>query len=745
MPETSFRAAISGLALLPLLAQSPAHADETPCPSSVDESQVRPAAAPAAPRPDPASTSTEISGDKVEYNLHGHAVLSGNVLMQQGDRRIRADYLEYDAERQQALVKGGVEYSDPTIVLRGNSGSYSAALGADFEGTQFELPSRGARGAARNLKVDGNGKVTLAGVSFTTCPADDVSWQIEAKSIELDTRAQEGTGRGTRVEFKGVPILYAPWFSFPISDQRKSGFLFPNMGGSSRNGAELELPYYWNVRPNLDFTATPTYYSKRGVDLGGELRYLTRRQRGTFEFNYLPSDDLADRDRTRLALTHLAELPGEWRFRVDATDVSDTSYFEDFEKGPEGTSIAFAERLAELSYRDEHLNLRAQVQDFQTIDEELADDDRPYTRAPRLLASGDWGRGGALEYGFEAELVDFERDTGVTGWRFDAAPHFGLDWSAPGFFVRPSVGYRYTQYALDGQEPGLDDSPSRALPIATLDAGLVFERPSGSHGQRRLTLEPRALYLYTPFREQDDLPVFDTGLPDLNLVQLFRTNRFVGADRVNDANQVAFGLTSRLLDSANGTQYLALSLGEAYYFETPRVVLPDEPVQARDTSDFIAQVSLTAYKNWNIEAGMQWDPENSNTERSQVRVQYRPNGEHVVNLGYRFQSQRIEQAELSGAWSLGRRWNAFGRFVYSLLDDKSLDQFAGFEYKACCFKIRGVARRSISNRDGSSESSFYVQLELNGLASVGTSADAFLERTIRGYSRETTPPGKVTP
>jgi len=745
VPETSIRAAISGLALTTLFAQVPAYAEEAPCPSSVSEADVRPAPTPPAPPTDPASTKTEISGDKVEYNLHGHAVISGNVLMEQGDRRIRADHLEYDAENQNAKVEGGVEYSDPTITLRGNSGSYSPALGADFEGTQFELPARGARGSARNLKVEGNGKVTLEGVSFTTCPANDVSWQIEAKSIELDTRAQEGTGRGTRVEFKGVPILYAPWFSFPISDQRKSGFLFPNVGGSSRNGAELELPYYWNIRPNLDFTARPIYYSKRGVDLGGELRYLTRRQRGMFEFNYLPSDDLADRDRTRFKLNHLAELPGEWRFRIDATDVSDTDYFEDFEKGPEGTSIAFAERLAELTYRDEHFNVRAQVQDFQTIDEELPDDQRPYTRAPRILASGDWGRGGALEYGFDAELVDFERDTGVTGWRLDVAPRLGLDWSAPGFFVRPGVGYRYTQYALDGQAPGTDDSPTRSLPIATLDAGLVFERSAGSRGQRRLTLEPRALYLYTPFREQADLPLFDTGLPDLNLVQLFRTNRYVGADRVNDANQIAVGLTSRLLDSASGEQYLAVSIGEAYYFDTPRVVLPDEPVQTRDTSDFIAQVSLTAYKNWNIEAGLQWDPEESSTERSQIRVQYRPGGEKVINVGYRFQTERIEQAELSGAWPLGKRWNAFGRFVYSMLDDKTLDQFAGFEYKACCFKIRGVARRSVSNRDGSSESSFYVQLELNGLASVGTSADAFLERTIRGYSRETTPPGKVTP
>jgi LPS-assembly protein len=242
--------------------------------------------------------------------------------------------------------------------------------------------------------------------------------------------------------------------------------------------------------------------------------------------------------------------------------------------------------------------------------------------------------------------------------------------------------------------------------------------------------------LYTPFREQSDLPLFDTGLPDLNLVELFRTNRYVGADRVNDANQVAFGLTSRLFDAHSGAQYLAVSVGQSYYFEKPRVVLPDEPVATRDTSDFIAQVSLSAYKNWNVEAGLQWDPEDTRSERSQFRLQYRPDGDRVLNLAYRSQRDVLEQAEVSGTWPIGTRWNAYGRAVYSLRDHAVLERFAGFEYKACCWRLRAVARRYISSRAGTQETGFYLQLELNGLASVGNS-DAFLEHTIRGYSPET--------
>lgn len=747
MPETSITVAIRGLGLSLLLAFDAAHADEPPCPSTTPAAAATAQpAAPAAP-PDPNAPITIESDDNdFEFDVDGNARLCGNVEMKQGERRVRADCLEYNSKTQDAKLKGGIEYSDPVLTVRGNSGTYSPVLGVQFQGAQFELPERGARGSAENLKADANGKVTLQGVNFTTCPANQVDWQLNADEIELDTRARTGTGRGTKVEFKGVPIVYLPWMTFPLGDQRKSGFLFPNVGASSRNGAVVEVPYYWNIRPNLDFTAEPVYYSKRGVDLAGDLRYLTRRQRGELQFNYLPGDDLAGRNRSRLKLEHVAELPGEWRVRIDATDVSDTNYFEDFARGPEGTSVPFAERLAEITYRDEHFNVRGQFQDFQVIDDELAAEDRPYSRAPRLLASGDWDKGfGTIDYGFDAELVNFDRNTGVTGWRLDAAPRAGVDWSAPGYFVRPSVGYRYTQYSLENEDPGVEDSPTRSLPYATLDAGLVFERASGSRGQRRLTLEPRALYLYTPFRDQSQLPLFDTGLPDLNLVQLYRTNRYVGADRVNDANQVAFGLTSRLLDSESGAQYLAASVGQAYYFEKPRVVLPDEPPATRDTSDFIAQVSLTAYKNWNLEAGFQWNPEDGRSERQQYRLQYRPDGERVMNLAYRALRNRIEQVDASVAWPIGNRWNVYGRYVYSLFDSKTLDQFAGFEYKACCYKIRAIARRSVSNRNGNSETEFLLTLELNGLAGVGTADDAFLEHAIRGYSRETSLPGKITP
>lgn len=706
-----------------------------PAPTGMVGAEVRRPPVPV-PATAPASADIDISSDNARLGVSGDATLSGNVKVTQGDRELRADNVEYDAKSNSFRVSGSMEYRDPLVRARGARGNYSQTGGADFEGAEFELPARPARGTAGAMTLDTNGIIELKRVTFSTCPKDDSAWQIEASEITLDTRARVGTGRNAKVEFKGVPILYLPYLSFPLGSERKTGFLFPNLGHTTRSGAQLTVPWYWNIAPNLDATLQPTWYSRRGFDLSGETRWLLQRQSGLLDFNLLPSDDIANRDRHRLHIEHRADFADNWRVRLDAEDVSDAEYFEDFAQGPEGTSIAFLERIAQISYRNEFWRLRAEFQQFQTIDRDLPLSDRPYARVPRLLASGAWnfGRNGLLSYGFDSEIVNFERNVGVTGWRADVAPTVGLDFRTAGFYLRPSAGYRYTQYELSDNAPGTDASPSRGLPFAAFDAGMTFERESGSRGQRRVTLEPRLLYLYTPYRNQDDLPIFDTALPDLNIVQLFSTNRYVGADRVGDANQASVGVTTRLFDSKTQGQFLSATIGQTFYFETPRVALPGQPLPDRRQSDIVAQLALTGYRNWNFDLGLQWNPDTADHERSQVRLQYRPDAERVLNFAYRFQRERLEQGELSGAWPIGSKWSLFARMVYDLQDNQSLERFAGIEYKACCWRLRAVARRFVSSRTGERDTGIYLQLELNGLASVGTPADAFLERAIRGYA-----------
>jgi LPS-assembly protein len=302
--------------------------------------------------------------------------------------------------------------------------------------------------------------------------------------------------------------------------------------------------------------------------------------------------------------------------------------------------------------------------------------------------------------------------------------------------------------------------------ILSVDTGLVLERATGSHGQRLQTLEPRLLYLYVPRRNQDDFPVFDTTVPDLNLVQLFRKNRYVGLDRLSDANQLAVGLTTRMVDSNSGRQFLSATIGEAVYITSPTVHLPRETADSRTTSDMVGEADLTAYKNWNAHIGLQWNPHDQRAERGEVRFQYLPARDQVINVGYRYRrdaftdstlfdangnpvvttppagtNNRLEQIDTSFAWPVAHNWNAYGRVVYSLADDKSIERFVGFQYRSCCWGLRFVGGRSVSTRTGESDTSLRLQLELNGLSNVGVPVDSFLERSIRGYSaRQTTSP-----
>jgi LPS-assembly protein len=711
------------------------------CPAPAGASLTAPRSAAAEPtRPDP-SAPIDVSSDEARLGVQGDAVLSGNVRVRQGDREIRADSVEYDAGRNAFRVRGKVEYRDPIVRATGGSGEYSGADGARFEGAQFELPQRPARGSARDMRLDTSGRVTLEDVTFSTCPADDVDWLIRAKRIELDTRSRNGTGRDASVEFLGVPILYLPYISFPLGTERKSGFLFPSVGYTSRSGAQVSVPYYWNISPPLDLTFQPTLYSSRGLNLAAEFRYLSVANRGIAEVDVLPSDRVEDLDRHWARWLHTTGLPADWRLTIEAQDVSDPGYFEDFAQGAEGTSTAFLERIARVSYRDEFWRIHGYFQEFQTISEDLPRDERPYASVPRLLASGSTLLGrSAVRAALDAELVNFHRSVGTTGWRLDAEPSLSLDLTRPGYYLRPTAGYRYTRYDLEDTLPGEQTSPQRSMPFASFDAGLLLERRAGRDGGRRITLEPRALYLYTPFRDQSRLPVFDTGIPDLNLVQLFRNNRYVGADRVGDANQVSLGLQSALFDAPSGARFVSAAIGQTYYFETPKVLLPGEPPRRRGASDLIAQLGLTAYRHWNVDLGVQWNPDQTREERAQARVQYRPAPDRVANLIYRSQRDRLQQAEASAAWPVGERWNVFGRWIYDLQASQSNDRFVGIEYKACCWRLRAVGRRFVSTRTGEQDTGVYVQLELNGLSSVGSAADSFLEGAVRGYSRSAVSP-----
>lgn len=715
------------------------------------------------------------SADEASSSADGRTELSGNVDVHMGDRQIQADRLDYDRNRNDLTATGTVRYRDPVVLLQGDRGHYSEQ-GAQFSHGRFELLRQPGHGTAEQISMSPERVITLQRVTFSSCPRQHNDWQIRAHDLVLDTEAGRGTGRGAVVDFENVPILYLPWISFPLSNARQSGVLFPNFGSSSRSGAFLGVPWYWNIAPNQDATFTPTYYSKRGLDLGAEYRLLTEETRGTINANLMPHDFQTGGDRNFLRIIDRYQLG--WNTRVDTylENVSDGTYFEDFTQGTESTSTPFLPRSLSVVHRDDIWTLRGELIGYQTLDyNNVPVDERPYIQLPRLSAVAQWSPRPwpQLQAGFDSELVNFTRagcspcalrggcpglsspcnlpgltadpNANVGGWRLDAMPRLGLEISGAGYFLRPGVAWEFTQYALRNAA-GNDSSPQRSLPIVSVDSGLEFERINLAGGGRTVTLEPRAMYVYIPYRGQDHLPVFDSGIPDPNLIELFRPNRFVSVDRVGDENGLTLGLTSQTFDTASGTRYLSATIGQAIYFQPARVTLPGQVEQSVNQSSLIAEVVLSAYHNWNLQFDIASNPRVSAIEQEEVMLQYHPSNQQVANLSYRYRAGQLSQVDASVAWPVASHWDLYARAVYSLFDNPtatldqpvvhpgSIEDFAGFQYHGNCWNLRVLWQRSVSERNGSQSSGVSFQLELTGLSSVGSQVTSFLEQSIRGYS-----------
>ena len=664
------------------------------------------------------------------------ASMSGGVLMRSGDKLVGADEARYDPLTQSLLFDGNVRYEAPNAQVSGTSAEFAYETGRiRFEGAEFQLGQGNARGTANVLEINQEGRLQLVEVSYTTCPPESNDWIIEAGEIELDSKTGVGKARKVRLRFKGVPIFYAPYFSFPLTDARKSGVLTPEIGSTGRSGNEVKVPYYWNIAPNYDATFTPRLLTDRGLQVGTEFRYLSGNSFGAALVEYLPNDSVFGDDRLMIGFNHQTLFQNGWRNLIDFQEVSDNQYFEDLGGSLSASSITQLNRSLLFDYYGDNWALLGKVQDYQTIDDAITAADEPYQRLPQLSARGYWpDKLLGLNFGFDSELVYFDHDVGVTGWRLNAAPEIEIPFERPGWFIVPGLKLDHTRYDLANTVPGQQQQPDRTLPIASLDAGMNFERTMKSSSGRIQTLEPRILYVNVPFEDQSDFPVFDTIVPDLNFVQLYRKNRFLGVDRIADMDQLSIGITSRIIDANSGRELMSATIGQALYLSNQRVSLPGQPTSLADSSDYIAELRFLVYENLNFDIGHQWSGGQNGTTRSEARLQYRPQSNKILNLSYRFRKQSIEQGDVSWTWPLSKKWNFVGRYNYSFRDDRTLEQFYGLEFESCCWGFRLVTRRYISTRDGTTDSSIGLQLILKGMMSVGTAADQLLEQGILGYS-----------
>ncbi len=660
---------------------------------------------------------------------------TGNAILRKRGQSIRADHLVYfqdtqdiDAQGSVVLERAGSTMSGPHLKL-----NLDTSIGS-MERLVYFLAENNGRGSADVLHIQDKQHYTLDNATYTTCSDGNQDWLLKVIGLEIDRDREIGTAHHAWVEFMGLPILYSPWMNFPLNDRRKSGFLSPVFGGTTKGGSELTLPYYWNIAANRDATIAPRVMTKRGVLLNNEFRYLEPGYRGEAHLDVLPNDNLANRSRKHLAFTHSQALAGGLNGYVNLNSVSDDAYFRDLADTVNATSQANLLQEGVLSYGAGWWNATARVQRYQTLQDPVAPIDVPYKRLPQLTVSAQQQYAGANLL-FAGEFVDFSHPTALNAKRLVLSPSANYPLvNNPAFYLTPKVTLHSTYYSMGANNTGPLTNASRTLPLYSVDSGMAFERDWNLFGGNYLqTLEPRAFYVYVPYQAQNLLPNFDSAQADFSFTQMFTENRFFGSDRVGDANHITLAMTSRLLEQANGMERLKLTLGERFSFRTPQVNFV-APATTNNKSDILLAASGYATKAWSFDSEFQFDPNQSHTQRYNIATRYRPEPGKALYFGYRFDRNTLRQIDLSGQWPLFNHWHAVGRWNYSLLDSRILESIAGLEYNQQCWALRLIAQRFTVGTQ-QVNTGFFLQLELNDFVKIGSDPLSMLKKSVSGYTR----------
>ena len=704
----------------------------------------------APPRPE-RDAAKFIEADRIVGEQDRSVSAFGNVVVRQRGATIRADRVDYTEADQTAVATGNVQLQRDGDKATGPRLKYN--LGdetGEMDKPVFEFPKTperkaATRGLAERATLEKEGLNRLFQAEYTSCPAPRDDWFLRVRELEIDTATNSGTAYNTTVHFLGLPILYSPYLSFPLDNKRRSGFLAPTLGTSGRSGFEAALPYYWNIAENRDATITPKVFTKRGLQLGGEFRYLERTFAGQLDGEYLPSDRLAERDRYFLGARHTHQIWGGWFASLNAQKVSDDDYFRDLSTKIAATSQTNLPRDAIVGYAGETWSLTGRALAYQTLQDPRSPFrvPIPYKILPRVTALGAQQDIAGFDWQFTGEYSNFSHPELVNGQRAIVYPSVSLPWRRSWGYLVPKFGYHVTRYAI-GENAGTFQDSTRSVPISSVDAGLFFDREM-RWGDRMFqqTLEPRVFYLNVPFRDQTKLPNFTTAESDFNFSQLFTENRFVGGDRVGDANQLTVALTSRLIEQSTGLERLRAGLGQVQYFRSPRVSLGDVPQNSK-SSDIVAFAASQMSPSVSVEGNVQYTPSLARSQKLTLAAHYMPVPGSVINAAYRFARgavgspdpalSRIEQVDLSAQWPILRNVSALARVNWSLEDRKLLEGLVGFEYNAGCWQVRAVAHRFITAAQQYS-TSFQIQLELSGLSRIGINPLETLRQNISGYRR----------
>ncbi|WP_447732611.1 LPS-assembly protein LptD [Rhodanobacter soli] len=707
---------------------------------------------------------TRVQAQRVDSSNQSVYHLSGEVKLQRADQQLQAERIDYNDGSTDYDARGNVRYQEAGQLLAASHmrGNTDAGRGIADDVRYQMLDARGNGTAGQGQMLDAQ-HTRYSQATYSTCDVGHHLWEFRAKSITINKETGVGVARNATMRLGNVPFLYLPYFSFPVDDRRKSGFLYPTIGNTSRSGYEISTPYYLNLAPNYDATLDPRIYSERGAMLAGEFRYLTPGSRGQLNVEYVPndhgeSDGLADTQGDSRYLVKFSDrtlLWQGWQFVGSYNHASDSSYLYDYGDALSHAAVYTLGSNAAIVGGGKWWNASFGGTIYQNVNPFVTDRGLPYRQLPYAKFGMDVPLSRWLEFGMDTSAVAFRKTGFVEGQREDIYPYLAADFGTSAWFVRPRLAYRYTAYQLgsDYQDYGYrgplgngaitpfdQKSPTRSLPVVSLDSGLVFDRSTTLFGSGYTqTLEPRLYYLYVPYRNQNNLPLFDTNVMSFDYWQLFSTNQFSGADRQMDANNLTAALTTRLLDDS-GVERVSASIGQIHYF-SPQKVLATDWVR----SAYVAQLDVQLSDRWRLNSAYQWSPNTRLTDMAAVQLQRRLRTDGIFNFSYRYRRGLLEQYSASVVYPVSERWRLVGSWTYSVKDRQSVDALAGVEYDSCCVSLRLVGRSYVNQsyygfgpvpKGGSldrRDNAVLFEVVFKGLGSTGGQIDPLLRRDILGY------------
>lgn len=700
------------------------------------------------------------------------AQAKGDVRLQRNGQALEAPFVRYNRKSSQAQAHGGVRYRRPGLYVHADNGDFNVnKQTGQFNDAHYSVTSSGGRGKAKKVVALGPGRYTLTDADYSTCAGPHKAWMLSARHLKINRKTGVGVAHHATMRFYGLPVLYTPYISFPIDKRRHTGVLTPTFGSSNRSGFELTVPYYINLAPNYDATLVPRILTARGLQLGGQFRYITAHQVGEFDGEYLPHDQKYGGDRSLVHFRHIGELNQHIGIEANYNRVSDRNYFNDISNNLTVHATSQLDRSARLTMADTGIRFSLLAQSFQLLYPSSQSgplNNDPYQRLPQARLEM-LSPTAPFQAGLDAEFTRFRRSHSIGADRVDLRPRllWGVDHG--GWYARSEAAYRYTRYNLHGADTGngamtltpANDVINRGIPSFKLDSGLRFSRLMDNGWIQ--TLEPRMQYLYVGYENQSNIPIFDSGSPNLHFDRLFMDNRYTGIDRIGDANQVTLGMTSRVIEPKSGRTLLKLDFGRIVSFRNLKVTLPYSGTSGyqKRGSDYVVGAEFQPSAHLSARATVQYDAHDNRVDRAIATTRYTSRTGYQLDLGYRFyrnfrpsryiiggrdnytvhfipsEYETLEQTVVSFRAPITARLDVLARWNYSLAHSQNVETLAGLEYRpSCCWAGRVAVRHYVGNYNSGQNTAVLFQFVLNGLGQFGNTIRSFVQNNA--FSNDTT-------